>query len=734
MDDAFRCRFVATPQPNVWRCAACGFVARSHHPPHRIWRRCDALHLGTADPRQGMCRFLGPMAGLADCTTCRGRVQVKQYRCTHPAHDLTTLAACRVCPDYAPPALASGGARRALLLRFPHGLGDAVQLTVVLQHLRAAYPQWDVDVAVRRGAQSLYAGLCRRAYVLGEEPAAGYDAVRYLAWHEPQTCYADSPSTKAQRALRDIFHIEPRLTESGYHVQPDPQAEQLAASFVAGLGAAAVLLHYRGHSSRRNKDLDHRTAVELCRHLLRRGLRPVLLDWDEGGGAGFPCGVVHPDGLHPLWRQQRTGDGAVLVALARQAALSIGIDSGPGHAFGASGAPTLIVWRGHHPLHFYDLAPSVLHLVRDDHRRLLRGDAEAGLPFFQQHYRHRLYRDLEHALPRVVDELLGWAPPDAAPRRPALSDTAPPDTAPPDMAPPDTAPPDAAPPACPAHPQDAGRYAGGSARHDGHVSPLRSAPRRSTRQPACAPRPPRVFRIARAEHAPGLIHDADHWLRGQHHAADLTIVRDVYLDDCYAVGQLPIVPRYVLDIGAHIGAFARRLHQRFARAQLACVEANVANIACLRANVGDFARVIHAACTYERNVGLLCTVFPGSGNTGGSTVAVVDGPRWAAADPQYRRRREPLATCTLESLLAELGWPRIDLLKLDCEGSEFSILADATCLDRVRMIVGEQHDPGRFAALRARRFAHWQLRVLRRGSPGLFWLVNPRPHPPAASH
>ncbi len=233
--------------------------------------------------------------------------------------------------------------------------------------------------------------------------------------------------------------------------------------------------------------------------------------------------------------------------------------------------------------------------------------------------------------------------------------------------------------------------------------------------------------MARPRHAPALIHDADHWLRRQHHAADLTIVRDVYLDDCYAVGQLPLAPRYVLDIGAHIGAFARRLHQRFPRAQLACVEANGANIACLRANVGAFARVIHAACTYERGVGLLCTVFPGSGNTGGSTVAVVDGPRWRAADAHYRRRREPLPTCTLESLLAELGWPRIDLLKLDCEGSEFSILGQAACLERVRMIVGEQHDPQRFAQLRAQRLADWQLRVLRRGTPGLFWLVNPRP-------
>ena len=37
------------------------------------------------------------------------------------------------------------------------------------------------------------------------------------------------------------------------------------------------------------------------------------------------------------------------------------------------------------------------------------------------------------------------------------------------------------------------------------------------------------------------------------------------------------------------------------------------------------------------------------------------------------------------------GLERIDLLKLDCEGSEYSILAKCSCLGRVAEIVGEWH-------------------------------------------
>jgi methyltransferase family protein/methyltransferase FkbM-like protein len=71
------------------------------------------------------------------------------------------------------------------------------------------------------------------------------------------------------------------------------------------------------------------------------------------------------------------------------------------------------------------------------------------------------------------------------------------------------------------------------------------------------------------------------------------------------------------------------------------------------------------------------------------------------------------------------GLERIDVLKLDCEGSEFSILDHTTSLDRIGAIVGEYHGRERFLELVARRFADWEFRILREGDIGTFWLINP---------
>ena len=76
----------------------------------------------------------------------------------------------------------------------------------------------------------------------------------------------------------------------------------------------------------------------------------------------------------------------------------------------------------------------------------------------------------------------------------------------------------------------------------------------------------------------------------------------------------------------------------------------------------------------------------------------------------------------MEQLLQEHGLDHIDVLKLDCEGSEFSILGQTTLLDRIGVIVGEYHGKAAFLKLVAQRFAGWELRILKDGELGLFWL------------
>ncbi len=51
----------------------------------------------------GPCLFLGPEAGRVECTSCRGRVLLKEFLCRHPYHERTTIRSCRSCQDYEAP-------------------------------------------------------------------------------------------------------------------------------------------------------------------------------------------------------------------------------------------------------------------------------------------------------------------------------------------------------------------------------------------------------------------------------------------------------------------------------------------------------------------------------------------------------------------------------------------------------------------------------------------------------
>jgi ADP-heptose:LPS heptosyltransferase len=107
-----------------------------------------------------------------------------------------------------------------VLIDFRHGLGDAVQLTTALLHLRHYHPDWKIDVAAGIGKLPREDGLpspssrdgdgrekpssLYRRFLIRDRDAIdrrAYHHVFELSWDECPTCYADSPSTKAEHCL-----------------------------------------------------------------------------------------------------------------------------------------------------------------------------------------------------------------------------------------------------------------------------------------------------------------------------------------------------------------------------------------------------------------------------------------------------------------------------------------------------------------------------------------------------
>ena len=535
-----------------------------------------------------------------------------------------------------------------ILLQANHGLGDLVQLTVVLQHLARYRPDWEVDLWSGRGKESACRGLCRRTWHdQGEEPnLRDYDRVYDLEWDECYQIYADSPSTKACQCLRDVFEIAPDSELLRYRIDVTDVSSGLTGEYLASIGCKrgpderynAVVIHYEGNTSPDRKNIDHASIAYLCRTVSAAGFVPVILDWDRRSplpdGTTIHCPGVGP---HDLWGSFGSGDAERLAALVGQSRLAIAIDSGPQKVAGSTTTPTIGVWTGHHPLQFFDLCPNVTHLVPENLREVPPGHDERIQRYFREHYRHEFYPRNRLAA-QLADLSL------------RLLDSV----------------------------EDGRR----SMLEDFHVRPDKS---------------------------------------GQ----DWVIIEDVYLRDCYKTALLPkrSDTEYVLDVGAHIGTFARLWHERNPSAKIACVEACPENIPLLLRNVGRFADVIHAACTYETGplTFLNAVTSPAGLSTGGSTLVTSLPER---LDPQYQVDERPLPRVTVHELLNRLGWPRIDVLKLDCEGSEYSILTWAS-IEKIAFILGEYHGFDRWESFRTARFPSWSYgHMSRAGDMGNFHLRN----------
>ena len=169
-----------------------------------------------------------------------------------------------------------------VLIKFRHGLGDAVQMTSVLRHLKHYHPEWNIDVAAQIGKHSAFHGLCRKVYVLDREelpraPEGTFD----LDWHECHSCYADSPSTKAERCLRDVFRLQPRPELCGYKIQVGDKARGLARDYLEqiclrqAIGEAArfpaVLIHYEGNTSADRKNIPTEIVTDVCNLIIEAG-------------------------------------------------------------------------------------------------------------------------------------------------------------------------------------------------------------------------------------------------------------------------------------------------------------------------------------------------------------------------------------------------------------------------------------------------------------------------------
>jgi FkbM family methyltransferase len=164
--------------------------------------------------------------------------------------------------------------------------------------------------------------------------------------------------------------------------------------------------------------------------------------------------------------------------------------------------------------------------------------------------------------------------------------------------------------------------------------------------------------------------------KGLYNEFDVGIGREVAAE--YFWEMLPESVEFAVDVGAHIGHWSLRLSHRYPTAKVVAIEPEKENLAVLAVNAYGYPNVhvrAGAVCYSDKPLGLRLS---GDGNSGGHQLVV--------GDPDG-----DVIGWTIEDLFE--GRDQIDVLKLDCEGSEFDILKNmkVSTLKRIQCIVGEHH-------------------------------------------
>lgn len=156
---------------------------------------------------------------------------------------------------------------------------------------------------------------------------------------------------------------------------------------------------------------------------------------------------------------------------------------------------------------------------------------------------------------------------------------------------------------------------------------------------------------------------------------DINVIEEVriaYFPDIINYSQI----RSCIDVGAHIGSFTCYLKENNPDCHIYCIEPEVSNYELLIKNTEQFDDII-CFCGVVSYIKSSLLLIKDTGNSGGHHIIPVPF-------------NTDLLSYTLEELMQD---EELDLLKLDCEGSEEEILrgANPETLSRIKFIVGEFH-------------------------------------------
>lgn len=159
--------------------------------------------------------------------------------------------------------------------------------------------------------------------------------------------------------------------------------------------------------------------------------------------------------------------------------------------------------------------------------------------------------------------------------------------------------------------------------------------------------------------------------------------------------QVPpeVAPKTIFDIGANIGAASLLFANLFPDAQIHAFEPVPDNFSLLSRNVAPYPNIhVHPVALGKKNGRLPMLASDSQHNFGGFSFYEKGSSLARTVEVEMRTPR---------GMLEELGIPRVDLIKVDTEGSEYDIITafDESVLSETRWITGELHGEKDFELL-----------------------------------
>jgi FkbM family methyltransferase len=163
-------------------------------------------------------------------------------------------------------------------------------------------------------------------------------------------------------------------------------------------------------------------------------------------------------------------------------------------------------------------------------------------------------------------------------------------------------------------------------------------------------------------------------------AKDLSVLYQVFLNRRYYLPRSLLLPdgvRVIIDCDANVGIAALFLASRYPNAKIFCVEPHPENFDMLKRNSQSEPRIVSI------NAAVV-------GRPTASVRLTLDEAAWGNKLSHNESGIE-VPAITISEICTQHGLERIDVLKVDIEGAEEAVFADAEFLSRVRLGIIELH-------------------------------------------